>query len=338
MAWRLAYARASHVAAAAHPDEMTPSNSLAGNCNQCSWHVQCDDDSGERKAVHAAAREAFWAERDATTCWSVPMGRDEYMMPWLGLRESGLSEAIARARQRGRTVLLVDNSAHKVIDTFYQHRCAQVIEAKKMVMDVSTGARSHQAVMDEARAKLVNAMRYGHTMYFRLSNTACPFSNKFSSPTQLPLALFDQQVVADLFDRYCAEDSNLFGADHALAQVLLESDTEDGIFRPRRGFEVVLCTHFGLDDYEHFLARCLPMNKLQAIRPVSSNGGNHPTAGMEMDSLQVVDDEWRGRNYWTGEYLIQEMRVYDDDGEPSMDLVWVVLQKGPWKLQSGAFI
>jgi len=182
---------------------------------------------------HKAARAEFWRKVEERSCWSVPMGREESLMPWLARSATGLTEAIRRARERGKTVLLVDNSRDRVVDTFYRYRHAQVIETKKMVLDENRGARTRGQIMEDLRQRLVCAMRYGQTLYFRMSNTACNIVSKYSSEVQLPLALFDHAVVQQL-DLYTGErGENLHCSAHPLARVLRQEDTEGGhgVFR-----------------------------------------------------------------------------------------------------------
>ena len=69
-------------------------------------------------AERAAARERFWATQPPHL-WTVPMARDNAVMPLLRGRECGMLEAIARAHAHGKTPLLVDNTEHRVVDTFY---------------------------------------------------------------------------------------------------------------------------------------------------------------------------------------------------------------------------
>ena len=64
-----------------------------------------------------------------------------------------------------------------------QCACAhvQVLEAKRLVVDEQMGA-SRAQVLEQARAKLVAAMRFGHTLYIRLANCACDFRSRYASP------------------------------------------------------------------------------------------------------------------------------------------------------------
>ena len=96
--------------------------------------------SDEEDARLHALRQAFWRATEASACWEVPLGRDLDAMPWLHRRSTGVLEAIEHARRHcGRTALLVDNSADKVVDTFFLYRPVQVLEAKAMVVEERTG-------------------------------------------------------------------------------------------------------------------------------------------------------------------------------------------------------
>jgi hypothetical protein len=242
----------------------------------------------------------------------VPMGRDLEVMPWLGRRGAGVVEAVERARTlHRRTALLVDNTADKVVDTFYQYRHVVVLEAKAMVVEERTGKRSRAQVLEQARCKLVRAMRYGHTLYVRMGNTACSFRANYSSATTLPLAIFDQAAVDELAREYSGpEGRNLFGAAHPLAAALREADTDHGHFTCRRGFEVVVSTHLPKADVPSLLGHALPMSLLQPIvpcvkpRPAASATaprgpfapsadrlGTSPTDGRP--SIDPAEDTWR---------------------------------------------
>ena len=177
-------------------------------------------------------RADYWKAIETKGVWEVPLGRDLDAMPWLSRRGCGVLEAIERARrQHCRTALLVDNSADKVVDTFFLYRPVQVLEAKAMVIEERTCKRNRPQILEQARIKLVNAMRYGQTLYVRMSNTATQFVTTYSGPTTLPLAIFDQSAVGELQSRHSGPSGeNLFGSNHPLAGALQEEDTEFGFF------------------------------------------------------------------------------------------------------------
>ncbi len=284
MAWRLAAARAppdgdhrpSYPATEPEPVpqvvENAPPQSRAWPGRCCGQETADGEDlDDEAVARLAALRETFWGarERDQQACWVVPMGRDLDAMPWLRRDECGLLEAMARARRRLRRVpLLVDNTLHRVVDTFFQYRAVQVIEAKAMVLDERTRRRSRAQAVDDARRRLVNAMRLGQTLLVRLSNVAWQFLDRYASNDSLPLAMFDQPRIDECIARFgSGSGQNLFGSDHPLARCLREADTDDGFFAVRPTFEVVLSTQFARDEFARHLSRALPWDALQPILP-----------------------------------------------------------------------
>ena len=181
-------------------------------------------------------------------------------------------------------VLLVDNTPERLVDTFYGYRHAQVLEAKAMVMDERMGRKSLAQIKESCRRVLVNAMKYGHTLYIRMSNTAAAFTTRYSDPRSLPLSIFDQAAIEGVRQNYTyPTGANLFGSGHALAAILRETDTEHGWFTARPGFEVVVSTHFAKADFAELLDRALPLNMLQPICPFVSErnpggSGGQPAA------------------------------------------------------------
>ena len=231
----------------------------------------------------AVTEEEFWNAQDAAEYWTVPIAHGG-SMPWLKTHERGLLVAIDRAHRRGKTVLLVDSSEDKVVDTFYAYQAALVLEAKRMVLDVAKGTRSKESVLEDCRVQLVNAMRYGKVLYIRLGDSACDFCSQFSDDATFPLAIFDRAVVASLAEYKEGGPSNLWKSDHPLASVLRRDDLMQGeLFQPRfahkssvgdgapSGFEVVVCTNFPADEFAEYLTSALPMPLLQPIKPLPSS-------------------------------------------------------------------
>lgn len=225
--------------------------------------------------------EAFWQEQEAAPYWTVPIAHGGEM-PWLKCHERGLLVAIQRAHQLGRTVLLIDTSDDAVVDTFYTYNAALTIEAKRMVLDVARKSATLDETLEQCRVQLVNAMRFGKTLYVRLADSACDFANTFHADDKFPLSVFDRKAVASLEDYKEGSANNLFHASHPLSAVLREHDLSQGIFQPRfshkaavdgisLGFEVVLCTRFSTDEFESFLHSSLPMALLQPIKLLPSS-------------------------------------------------------------------
>jgi hypothetical protein len=286
--WRLAHASAERVVKQAAEPPLPPLPS-------CCILEDADEDpmDEETTAELNAKQHAFWSAREMEDCWELPMGRETDVMPWLPRRSAGILEAIERSRRlHSKTPLLVDNSDSHVVDTFFLYRAVQVIEAKQMVVEERTGRRNVAQCLEQARQRLVNAMRYGQTLYVRMSNTACAFTTRYSSPTSLPLAIFDQRAIDELRTRFTGPlGENLFGSAHPLARVLREADTEHGHFSCRPGFEVVLSTHLAKDDFRQLLERALPMELLQPIMPrVSSSSRGPVTPTVDRDGEQSPGD------------------------------------------------
>ena len=154
-------------------------------------------------------------------------------MPWLKPHERGMLLAIERARSMGKCTLLVDQSDDKLVDTYYSYQSCQVIEAKRLVLDEVTGAKTHAEVMEQLRTQLVSAMRYGQTLYIRMADSACDFCGSYTDPAFFPLAVFDHEAVRALRHHSGALGTNLFGSDHPFAGVLRPTDVLDGVFHLR---------------------------------------------------------------------------------------------------------
>jgi hypothetical protein len=138
------------------------------------------------------AEQAFWEEQEREPLWTVPMGDESTFT-----RHCGLLVALERARAAGKTPLLVDNSEDRVIDTYYSYQPAQILEAKKLVVEERQGT-ARAALLERARVQLVKALKLGQIVYVRMSNTACDFCSKYSGPDTLPIDIFDAHAIAKL--------------------------------------------------------------------------------------------------------------------------------------------
>jgi hypothetical protein len=176
--------------------------------------------------------ESFWAAQDLQPCWVVPMAHG-VSMPWLRPHERGMLVAIERARSLGRTALLVDPSEDQLVDTYYAYQAVQLIEAKQLVLDEATGAKSHDEIMEGLRVQLVSAMRYGQTLYIRLGDCACDFLHCYTDPAFFPLALFDHAALRSVRAYAGPTADNLWESGHPLAGVLRKEDVLDGVFHMR---------------------------------------------------------------------------------------------------------
>ena len=168
----------------------------------------------------------------------------------------------------GRTPLLVDEDASCPCDVYFKYRSAVQLDAKKMTLDVSMGRSTLSEALEEARLLLVRAMRHGLTLYVALGNSAPDFCGLFCDPAFFPRAVFDRAAVTALCDHAAGLDLN--GSEDPFALALRPSDCRQAdTFCVNAGFEVIVCSHFKLEDFESFLCGRLPMELLQPIAPIT---------------------------------------------------------------------
>jgi hypothetical protein len=225
---------------------------------------------------------AFWEAQEKLTAWKIPFGLNRNRMPWLADGQTGLGVAMARCRSQGKTPLIVDPSFDGIAEHHFTSEAlgSKVLRARSMFEDEAKGLRSHSQVMDDTRKLLVEAMREGKTFYIQLEkkNLTDFAGGVYSSQDTLPLAIFDQRVLAELEPYFSDSDtaksaeptwSGLWGSEHPFAAVLRESDCDSsGRFLVGRGFEVVVGTTKKVDEFVQDLRNVIPMGRLQAILPM----------------------------------------------------------------------
>ena len=249
---------------------------LCAAFDQNTMDAQNENKELSKEEAAKLAADSFW-EAQSGDFWTVPMAGGDSLFS----KHCGLLAAVERARRAGKTPLLIDNSEDRLVDTFYTYQPAQVLDAKKLLLEERQGT-ARSVVMEGARAQLVKAIRYGHIFYVRLANSACDFVGKYNGADTLPLEIFHADKVAALNREFGSAPAasladeeqdcvgaNLFGAEQSpFAAVLRADDAAQGAFVPRRGLEVVLCTHFGAQDFGDFLSGKLPMDRVQPIAVV----------------------------------------------------------------------
>merc|ERR1711977_690370 len=161
-----------------------------------------------------------------------------------------IKDAWHAAQQQGKTPLLLDQTENKVMDTFFQYQNAQIVEAKKLIMQGRTPDGLAE-VLDEARMQLVRSMGRGYTLYVRMTNSAADFRGKYNNPEMFPIEVMDRAVVEGALEEEITEQGN-----HPLAGVVRDVHKE---------FNVVVCSHFKVEDYEEFLSKSIPLDKCQAM-------------------------------------------------------------------------
>ncbi|KAG9391722.1 hypothetical protein J8273_6498 [Carpediemonas membranifera] len=236
-------------------------------------------DDWEAQAMLLHERDAFFEKQMKQPFWTIPMGTG--FAPWLGVKgtpKTGMEAAIwwcTTKMDPPKMPLLLDPDEAHAVDTFYSYRHTMILEAKKMVVDTMQGQRSHEQIMEDNRKALVNAMKYGETLYIRLANGAPDFKEKYTDPESFPIEVFDQEAVSEVMTRYADRvfdekgelkaGDNLFESTHPFGKCVQYEDTDQGYFLVRRGFEVIVESHFTTDDFAEFLEWSLPMDKMQPI-------------------------------------------------------------------------
>merc|ERR1711918_295930 len=118
--------------------------------------------------------------------------------------------------------------------------------------------------LEESRTLLVRAMARGHTLYLRMTNCAADIIKSYQDPDTLPLEVWDRGVVGPVLDQDIFDP-----ADCPLKAVVRMDDFFDyemgqNSFYVHKDFNVVVCSHFAPEEYEEYLTRALPLDKLQA--------------------------------------------------------------------------
>jgi len=176
-----------------------------------------------------------------------------------------LKLAMDEARRRGKTPLILDNTAGQRVEAFFAYSDSYIIECKKMIMGKARG-QTPEEVMEEERLRFFQArcFKFGRTVVFRLANTACDLVNMFNSEVFPSVALLDEQKVAAARENPNGVERSEFlpMAPDEDEQLYLSSDVGIG-----EKFNVVAISHFTPEDYQEFLADALPLPLMQPMVP-----------------------------------------------------------------------
>merc|ERR1711920_335678 len=171
--------------------------------------------------------------------------------------------AMAEARAKGKTPLVLDDETHRV-DAFFMHSGAHIIECKKMIMDKAHGS-SASDILEEERRRFMSAkcFQYGQTVMFRLANTACDLVGAFNSETFPTTALMDRVQVSNVMGTENA--ANMKGSPLLKIAGDANEELELSACGIHADFNVVVVTHFEEASYEEFLATAVPLHLMQPI-------------------------------------------------------------------------
>jgi len=197
-----------------------------------------------RKAQGSAAGDASDEPVYEGKVWRVPI--------------TALEPALARVAAAGKTALLLDGTGERVTDMYFTYSEATVIEAKRVITDVRMAGVEVEAVREGLRQQLVHAMRWGHLLVLRMSNTAADFCGSYCAPETFPTQLFEAGTLP------AGKDA---AKDVVFAKVLRPADTGGGCgplpVPPQ--FSVVVTSTFKPANYEALLQDSLPLQHLQPI-------------------------------------------------------------------------
>ena len=157
---------------------------------------------------------------------------------------------------------------------------ATIIEAKRLVLDVRTAGMPLEVAREGLRSSLLHALRYGHTLVVRLTNSAANFLGCYCAPDTFPLCVFEQPkwpnnaTIALTPDSAKTTSGN--GADSTpsaavlFGRILRAADVADsgGKLDVGKDFRVVVTSAFSPESYERLLGGSLPLQHLQPIHIV----------------------------------------------------------------------
>ena len=227
----------------------------------------------EKVQADAAAAEAAKAsaKEEAKLAEAVQFAGDGV---W-EIKLSSLNAALEASWRKGKVPLVVDATAEEgqresgttPLEAFYSYSGHALFEVKKMVVEVNMKKTTTlDDARDEARAKLVTAIKRGLHFVFLLSNSAPPLKSKFCCDDKLPyMLLHDEPAIASVLGTEPQADVK----DAPWTKALLTPD--DGVLFAHKDFHTVVVTKFERADYVGFLKEELPLEQMQHMVVTTHN-------------------------------------------------------------------
>lgn len=228
------------------------------------WHARFvveiarfEAEQAAKRAAKAAAAAALVDQPRASAQPSAFQGEGVWEC-----KMGALGAALEAAYALKRTPLLIDSTGRadggaSPLETFYSYSGHQLLELKKMVVEVNMKKTvSLDEALEAARSKLVLAMKRGYSLVLMCANSAPPLRSKFCHPAKLPIELFDQTLV----QATRGGDGNIEGS--FLAGV---RTPDDQLYVVHDEFNVLAVTRFSRDDYAEFLMDEMPLELMQPI-------------------------------------------------------------------------
>jgi hypothetical protein len=195
--------------------------------------------------------------------------------PMILVKMTEIEGAIKKAKEAGLTPLIIDRSEQHLMDSFYGYS-SEVIDIKKMGLDVSLRKQPIEEVMDDTRSNIVRSMKNGRTCVFACQTAAVDFVGKFN----------DEKSGVDLSGKAFANcksdtkalmpaeiliDSGKALQDESVAEKLFrDADLTSGFADTSRlkDWSIVVTTHFSYEDLDDFMFSGdfgMPLGKFQPI-------------------------------------------------------------------------
>mmetsp|Transcript_40382 Transcript_40382/g.95975 ORF Transcript_40382/g.95975 Transcript_40382/m.95975 type:complete len:407 (-) Transcript_40382:148-1368(-) len=175
--------------------------------------------------------------------------------------------ALEAAWAKKKIPLLIDDTMEdretldpSPLELFFQYGGYTLLEMKRMVVEVNMQkVKPLDTAMEEARQKLVRAIKFGNVLCVLLANSVPPIKSKFNADDTLPLAIFDGNLVSAVVGAVVGS-SQIEGS--WVEKVIRKAD-DCAMVRDK--FNVLVVTKFRREDYEDFLKEDVPLDHMQHI-------------------------------------------------------------------------
>ena len=166
-----------------------------------------------------------------------------------------LVKTIELAVSKGKTPLVIDSSEEDKVNTFYTYQSVVMLDGKKMGLDKSLRKIPVQDIMEDARAKLVQALKLGQPLVIALTKSVTDFAQTFideaasangtlnmSQGKYFPLEVFKNAGRGLVSQEYL---DALF-RNH-------EKDQGFAVSRSPETFRVIITSQFLTEDFDEYL-------------------------------------------------------------------------------------
>lgn len=173
-----------------------------------------------------------------------------------------LMSTIELSINNGKTPLIIDNSEDNKVDTFFRYRSTVIIDGKKMGLDKTMRKTPVADIMEDARSKLVAALKLGTPVVVALTKSVTDFATTFSD--EACYRAEDKQGLDFQGGKQAFFPLSVFQnagrgliKEEMLNALFTEEDKNDShgvaICRDEKTFHVVVTSQFSPEDFEEYL-------------------------------------------------------------------------------------